>query len=65
MVYSMWFISRSSDISEVVFYTHEDGQIFGGTPGNPGQVYPSFYLLSTVKTNGGTGTWFNPYRIEL
>ena len=59
-----WFISRFSDY-EYVFFMMTDGRVSSASWANSSRIIrPAFYLISSVKYAGGSGTSSDPIRIN-
>ena len=59
-----WTISRESHNSYGAFFV-VSGFANSRSIRDTGRIRPSFNLVSSVKTSGGSGTESNPYRIEI
>ena len=62
---STWFMTRNSSSNDTQYYLANTGTINIVSVSSSNQVRPTFYLNSSVKIAGGTGTSSDPYRIEV
>ncbi len=62
---STWFMTRNSSSNDTQYYLTNTGTINIVSVSSSNQVRPTFYLNSSVKIAGGTGTSSDPYRIEV
>ena len=63
--HAFWTISRVSNWSGNAFRSADGGTVHGHSAYDGVRIRPTFNLISSVKTSGGSGTESNPYRIEI
>lgn len=62
-----WSITpRAGDVyaNDAFYLDHEGSMTYGSTAAHLLNIYPTFYLSSSVKIIGGSGTQTNPFQLQ-